>query len=360
MSDTTAHNGLDGLDTPFLAVDLAVMDRNIERLAGRLRGTGIRLRPHAKSHKCIEIARRQIDSGAIGLTVATVGEAEVFAEAGFIDLFIAYPLWVTAQKAHRLRQVASRAALRVAVDSAAGAQQLAEHLGDLPITVVIEVDSGHHRTGVAPNQAGPVAAAARSAGLNVVGIFTFPGHGYTQGHRAEVAAQESHALDTAAASLRAQGIDPSVRSGGSTPTVGAADDTVLTEVRPGVYPFNDAQQLELDVCTLDDIALSAVTTVVHARGRTAVVDAGSKILGADRPGWATGFGRVIDEPDARIVALSEHHATIEFPGAAPPPGTRLRVAPNHLCNAVNLVDSLVIDAADGVLHWAVAARGANA
>lgn len=150
-----------------------------------------------------------------------------------------------------------------------------------------------------------------------------------------------------------------MRSGGSTPTVGAADDTVLTEVRPGVYPFNDAQQLELDVCTLDDIALSAVTTVVHARGRTAVTDAGSKILGADRPGWATGFGRVIDEPDARIVALSEHHATIEFPGAAPPPGTRLRVAPNHLCNAVNLVDSLVIDAADGVRHWAVAARGAN-
>ncbi|SHS95418.1 Predicted amino acid aldolase or racemase [Mycobacteroides abscessus subsp. abscessus] len=227
--------------------------------------------------------------------------------------------------------MASRAALRVAVDSAAGAQQLAEHLGDLPITVVIEVDSGHHRTGVAPDQAGPVAAAARSAGLNVVGIFTFPGHGYTPGHRAEVAAQESHALDTAAASLRAQGIDPSVRSGGSTPTV----------------------------CTLDDIALSAVTTVVHARGRTAVVDAGSKILGADRPGWATGFGRVIDEPDARIVALSEHHATIEFPSAAPPPGTRLRVAPNHLCNAVNLVDSLVIDAADGVRHWAVAARGAN-
>ncbi|ESV62433.1 alanine racemase, N-terminal domain protein [Mycobacteroides abscessus MAB_091912_2446] len=216
MSDTTAHNGLDGLDTPFLAVDLAVMDRNIERLAGRLRGTDIQLRPHAKSHKCVEIAQRQIDSGAIGLTVATIREAEVFAEAGFTDLFIAYPLWVTAQKARRLRQVASRAALRVAVDSAASAQQLAEHLGDLPLTVVVEVDSGHHRTGVAPDEAGPVAAAARSAGLNVVGIFTFPGHGYTPGQRAEVAAQESHALDTAAASLRAQGIDPSVRSGGST------------------------------------------------------------------------------------------------------------------------------------------------
>ncbi|OAT69673.1 alanine racemase [Mycobacteroides immunogenum] len=350
---------LDELDTPFLAVDLAVMDRNIERLAGRLRGTGIQLRPHAKSHKCVEIAQRQIDSGAIGLTVATIGEAEVFAEAGFTDLFIAYPLWVTAQKARRLRQVATRTALRLAVDSAAGAQQLAEHLGDLPLTVVVEVDSGHHRTGVAPDEAGPVAAAAQAAALNVVGIFTFPGHGYTPGQRAQVAAQESRALDGAAASLRAHGIEPAVRSGGSTPTVGAADSTVLTEVRPGVYPFNDAQQFELDVCTLDDIALSAVTTVVHARGRTAIVDAGSKILGADRPGWATGFGRLINEPDARIVALSEHHATIEFPGAAPSPGTRLRIAPNHLCNAVNLVDSLVIDSADGPQHWAVAARGAN-
>ncbi|MCV7308906.1 alanine racemase [Mycobacteroides immunogenum] len=335
------------------------MDRNIERLAGRLRGTGIQLRPHAKSHKCVEIAQRQIDSGAIGLTVATIGEAEVFAEAGFTDLFIAYPLWVTAPKARRLRQVATRTALRLAVDSAVGAQQLAEHLGDLPFTVVVEIDSGHHRTGVTPEEAGAVAAAARAAGLNVVGVFTFPGHGYTPGQRAEVAAQESRALDAAAKSLHAQGIEPSVRSGGSTPTVGAADSTVLTEVRPGVYPFNDAQQFELDVCTLDDIALSAITTVVHARGRTAIVDAGSKILGADRPGWATGFGRVIDAPDARIVALSEHHATVEFPGAAPSPGTRLRIAPNHLCNAVNLVDSLVIDTAGGPYHWAVAARGAN-
>ncbi|SLI37657.1 D-threonine aldolase [Mycobacteroides abscessus subsp. massiliense] len=236
MSDTTARDGLNSLDTPFLAVDLAVMDRNIERLAGRLRGTGVQLRPHAKSHKCIEIAQRQIDSGAIGLTVATIGEAEVFAEAGFTDLFIAYPLWVTPHKAHRLRQVATRAALRVAVDSAAGAHQLAEHLGDLPITVVIEVDSGHHRTGVSPDDAGPVAAAARSAGLNVVGVFTFPGHGYTPGQRTEVAAQEAQELDAAARSLRAQGINPLVRSGGSTPTVGSADNTVLTEVRPGVYP----------------------------------------------------------------------------------------------------------------------------
>ncbi len=359
MSDTTAHDGLDSLDTPFLAVDLAVMDRNIERLAGRLRGTGVQLRPHAKSHKCVEIAQRQIDSGAIGLTVATIGEAEVFAEAGFTDLFIAYPLWLTPQKAHRLRRVAARAQLRVAVDSVAGARQLAEHLGNLPITVVVEIDSGHHRTGVDPGEAGAVATAARSAGLNVVGVFTFPGHGYTPGQRARVAAQESRALDEAANSLRAAGIEPSVRSGGSTPTVDSADNTVLTEVRPGVYPFNDAQQFELDVCTLEDIALSAVTTVVHTRDRTAIVDAGSKILGADRPGWATGFGRLIDDPDARIVALSEHHATIEFPGAAPSPGTRLRIAPNHLCNAVNLVDSLVIDTADGPQHWAVAARGTN-
>ncbi|AYM41226.1 D-TA family PLP-dependent enzyme [Mycobacteroides chelonae] len=359
MSDATQPCGLDDIDTPFLAIDLAVMDRNIERLAGRLRGTGVQLRPHAKSHKCVEIAQRQIDSGAIGLTVATIGEAEVFADAGFTDLFIAYPLWLTPQKADRIRKVTARAQLRVGVDSIAGARQLAEYLADLPITVVIEVDSGHHRTGVDPAEAGDVAAAARAAGLNVVGVFTFPGHGYTPGHRAEVAAQESHALGAAAESLRAQGIEPTVISGGSTPTVDAADNTVLTEVRPGVYPFNDAQQFELEVCTLDDIALSAVTTVVHTRDRTAVVDAGSKILGADRPGWATGFGRVISEPDARIIALSEHHATIEFPGAAPDAGTRLRIAPNHLCNAVNLVDTLVVDTSGGPRRWAVAARGAN-
>ena len=156
------------------------------------------------------------------------------------------------------------------------------------------------------------------------------------------------------------GIDPRVRSGGSTPTAALSESDVLTELRPGVYAFQDAQQAELGSADLADIALTAVATVV-SRGRDrAVLDAGSKVLGADRPAWTTGFGRLPDDPGARVVALSEHHATVTFPGAAPAVGERVRVAPNHVCTAVNLADELVVvDGGVEVDRWPVAARGAN-
>ena len=188
----------------------------------------------------------------------------------------------------------------------------------------------------------------------------------------DAARQEAVALAAAADSLRRTGIEPTVISGGSTPTIAFADAGVLTEIRPGVYPFNDAQQLELGSCTWDDIALVAVATVIRAssspgEGRRLVLDAGSKTLGADRPAWATGFGRLLDHPDARIVALSEHHAVVEFPtvelptGAKDVPalGDRVRVVPNHVCSAVNLADELLAETAGGVEHWPIIARGAN-
>ena len=251
--------------------------------------------------------------------------------------------------------------LRVGVDSADGAALLAAAVPGLE--VLVEVDSGHHRTGVAPDRAGEVAAAARSAGLQVAGVFTFPGHSYAPGERERAATDEAAALSAAAGALRAVGIDPRVCSGGSTPTAAlsalSASD-VLTELRPGVYAFQDAQQAELGSADLADVALTAVATVV-SRGRDrAVLDAGSKVLGADRPAWTTGFGRLPDHPDARVVAMSEHHDTATFPGPAPAVGEQVRVAPNHVCTAVNLADELVVvDGGVEVDRWRVAARGAN-
>ncbi|MFT4124734.1 MAG: alanine racemase [Gordonia sp. (in: high G+C Gram-positive bacteria)] len=357
------------MDTPYLAVDLPRLDTNLAAMAIQGAELFLDIRPHVKTHKCIELARRQIACGAAGLTVATIGEAEVFAAAaevtGCTDVFIAYPLWVTADKGARLRTLAERISVRVGVDSVAGAQQLAGAVAGAAIEVLVEVDSGHHRTGVAPDQAGTVAAAGRDAGLDVIGVFTFPGHGYGPGDaRERAAAQEVNALARAADSLRANGIYPQVRSGGSTPTAAFATSDVLTELRPGVYPFFDAQQVELGVAGFDDVALTAVTTVVHRADRRVVVDAGSKILGADRPGWATGYGRVMGEPGARIIALSEHHATIEYPaeaaGRIPRLGTIIAVIPNHVCSAVNLVDELcVVGGPGGRQFWPVAARGRN-
>ncbi|WP_414731620.1 alanine racemase [Williamsia sp.] len=349
------------LDTPFLAVDEQVLDANIARMSAFAAASGLRLRPHAKTHKSLILGQRQLDSGATGLTVATIAESETFAAQGFSDLFIAYPLWLTENKAARLRAVMARARVLLAVDSVAGAQQLASLLPGS--SVLVEVDSGHHRTGVVPELAGEVGAAAVGAGLQVLGAFTFPGHSYRPGGGpGDAAGQESRALFVAGESLRSRQITPVICSGGSTPSAGATDSTVLTEIRPGVYVFNDAQQVELGVATMADVALTAVGTVVHSSDARAVVDVGSKILGADQPAWISGGGRLPDEPEARITALSEHHATIDFPGGSrhPAVGERVRIAPNHVCTAVNLADTLVVVGADDVVtHWPVDARGAN-
>ena len=149
------------LQTPCLVVDRDVLEANLVAMADRARDHGFTLRPHAKTHKCLEIARRQLALGAVGLTVATVGEAEVFADAGFTDLFIAYPVWAAGLRGPRLRALAERVELLIGVDSGEGAEILADALAGTEAEVMIEIDSGHHRTGVAPERAGEVAAAAQ-------------------------------------------------------------------------------------------------------------------------------------------------------------------------------------------------------
>jgi D-serine deaminase-like pyridoxal phosphate-dependent protein len=350
------------LSTPYLMIDVDVLARNVQRMASLAQARGLALRPHAKTHKCVEIARRQVDLGAAGLTVATVGEAEVFAAAGFTDLFIAFTLWATGPRATRLRALSDEVSLRVGVDSVAGAEVLGRALAGCRVEVLVEVDSGHHRSGVHPHGAGTVAAAAADAGLAVSGVFTFPGHGYGLGHRGQAALEEAEALEVAAAAVTEAGFPAAVRSGGSTPTADLSDAATLTEMRPGVYVFNDAQQVELGSCSWADVALTAAATVVSRRGTHVVLDAGSKVLGADQPVWATGAGRLPDYPDARIVALAEHHATVALPPDSPVPalGQALRIAPNHVCAAVNLADELIVVARGrSVDRWRVAARGRN-
>jgi D-serine deaminase-like pyridoxal phosphate-dependent protein len=351
------------LQTPCLVVDRDVLEANLAAMASHARELGVALRPHAKTHKCLEIAHRQLAFGAAGLTVATVGEAEVFADAGCADLFIAYPLWATGARGRRLRALAERVSLRVGADSREGVELLAGALAGTAAEVVIEIDSGHHRTGVAPEHAVEIAAAAQRSGLRLAGVFTFPGHGYAPDQRERAAADEAWALRQAAKALRAAGVDAALCSGGSTPTAALLDRDALNEMRPGVYAFSDAQQVELGAAGWDSVALTAAATVVSSNSRNLVLDAGSKVLGADRLAWATGHGRLLDHPDARVTALSEHHATVSFPEDGPLPelGSVVRVVPNHVCTAVNLADELLV-VADGAVvdQWAVAARGQNA
>jgi D-serine deaminase-like pyridoxal phosphate-dependent protein len=346
--------------TPYLRVDVGRLRANIQATAARAAAAGVSLRPHAKTHKSPDIARLQLAAGAIGLTVATIGEAEVFVEHGVEDVFIAYPLWLADDATRRLRDLAGRADLAIGVDSVAAAQRAGAALVGTGIAVLVEVDSGQHRTGVAPGDAGVVAAAAAEAGLPVRGVFTFPGHGYSPELMASAADDEAAALAAAVAAFRDAGLEPDVVSGGSTPTLAHTRTDALTEIRPGVYLFGDAQQWELGAMPPDTIALTCRATVVSHAGGRMVLDSGSKALGADRAPYATGGGRLLDHPDARIVQLSEHHAVVDLAGAAMPPlGSQVDVVPNHVCAAVNLADTLWADDGTALVSWPVAARGRN-
>lgn len=351
------------LTTPALVVDPDILDANVARISQAAAGAGITLFPHAKTHKCAEIGARQGAAGAAGLSVATIGEAAAFARAGVTDLFLCYSLWLDPVRAEGLRAVAASARLRIGVDSVEGAGRAGSLLAGSGIEAMVEVDSGHHRCGVAPAAAGEVARAAAAAGLRPVGVFSFPGHSYAPGARHAAAEQEAAALAAAAASMTAAGQPARIVSGGSTPSLEyslAAERSGITELRPGVYVFGDAQQWALGSCRPDQLALTAHATVISRRGRRVVVDSGSKILGADRPGYVSGFGRLLDHPEARIDLLSEHHAVIEWADEPLPElGAVLRVVPNHACNAVNLVDSLAVRDRGGWQRWTLIARGTH-
>lgn len=360
----------DGIETPEVMIDLDILQRNIDRMAAVVEGKGMNLRPHVKTHKIPQIAALQLAAGAVGLTVATIGEAEIFVDHGATDVFIAYPLWVTPHHARRLIQLSATARVAIGTDSVEATRAMGKALSNArdKIEILVEIDSGHHRSGVSPSAAVEVARSAAEAGLRVTGVFTFPGHSYAPGMPVKAADQEQEALAEAAKLVGAAGFEVSRISGGSTPTASLTHASVATEIRPGVYVFGDAQQLELGRCALDDIALTIAATVVsrHAGDghapRRLVLDAGSKVMGSDRPAWATGFGRLIDHPEARITALSEHHATVSWPDSTQLPalGERLRVIPNHVCLTLNLVDEVTV-LREGVVvdRWRVAARGKN-
>jgi D-serine deaminase-like pyridoxal phosphate-dependent protein len=354
------------LDTPAVVVDLDRVDARIAGMSTAMRGRGVALRPHAKTHKSLAFARRQLAAGAAGLTVATIGEAEVFAAGGILDLFIAYPLIALAPKADRLRRLAERCSLAVGADSVVGVEALATAVrGSTAPAVVIEVDVGGARTGVSPDQVGSLARRAAGLGLTVHGVFTHGGHGYAgRAERRAAADDEVTGLTAAADSLRAAGVEPIVISAGSTPTAELSAHGAITEERPGTYIFGDRQQAFLADQALDDTALLVAATVVsHGSGGGFVVDAGAKILAKDVAPYLAGHGTVVGYPDAVIARVNDHHGLVELPPSAARPsvGEIVWIAPNHVCPVVNLVDEYVIAQGGRVVdRWPVDARGRNA
>jgi len=346
------------VETPCVLVDADVMESNIERMQSSMQRSGVGLRPHAKTHKSRRVGRLQVDGGAVGLTVATIGEAEVFADAGIRDLFIAYPVWATPAKAARLCALHERIDLLVGVDSVEGATQLGSQVrggASRRMRVAIEIDSGERRTGVEIDGAVAVADAAVAAGLEVVGVFTHGGHSYQDPSLVGPAAlDEVRVLTGAAAALAAGGHDVEVLSAGSTPTAERSAHGGVTEERPGTYVFGDRQQYHLGSVEADELALVVAATVVSAARGRFVLDAGAKILAKDRPAFLEGFGCLPDHPGSTIVRVYDHHGVVETPGPVPAVGTIVAVVPNHVCPVVNLGPGLTILRGGSVVEdWSV-------
>ena len=339
------------------------MSRNIERMQEELTSRGVNLRPHIKTHKSIKIGRMQLAAGAAGITVGTLGEAEVFAGAGFDDIFIAYTIWPSAEKRRRIRELHEQVQLRIGIDSRETAQALAEVArgSSNPLQVVVEVECGAGRTGIAPDEAGELAAFAESLGLDAAGVSTYAGHGDTnRGAPAAAARDEVEALERASASFQRRNMTPRVVSAGTTPTAVLSATHPVTESRPGEYVFNDLNKLRLGVCEPSGLGLFVAATVVsRAVPGQVIIDAGTKALG--REGNETkGYGGTPQLPESHLWKTNDYHGFVSVPEDYPRPeiGSVLSVVPNHCCPVVNLYDELAVVRDGKVIDWwPVEARG---
>ena len=354
------------LDTPALLVDLKALQGNIERAAAAALAARKRLRPHTKTHKCLQIARMQVDGGARGLTVAKLGEAEVFADGGFDDLFVANEL-VGAAKIERLGALARRVRVSVGVDSLECAEGLtrASQIAGAPLPVRIEVDTGHHRAGVR-SVAEAVALAQRISeipALALTGVFTHEGHVYAANSEdlpricSEAAAMLAEAGEAIAPFCRSA---PEVSVGSTPGFAEMAGQPGVTELRPGVYVFNDAMQCGFGAPD-ERCAMTVLATVVSRPDeRTALLDAGTKALSGDRGPDACRHGRVLEYPEARFDWASEEHGHLDLSGSAARPriGEKVRIVPWHACATTNMHDNLFAVQDETVVDvWPVAARG---
>ncbi|MEX2572170.1 MAG: alanine racemase [Gemmatimonadota bacterium] len=375
---TTPVGALAALPTPSLILDERRMLRNAARLRDHLDSLGVPLRPHLKTVKSVEIARRVLDGGNGPATVSTLKEAEVFAAAGVRDIL--YAVGIAPRKLARVLSLrAAGCDLIVILDSAAQADAVARasrEAGD-PIPALIEIDSDGHRAGLTPDDPAVVAIGRtlEDGGAALRGVLTHAGESYGAiGADALTAFAERERLAAVAAAraLRDAGLPSPVVSVGSTPTAHFARNLAgVTEVRAGVHVFFDLVMAGIGVCALDDIAISVLTTVIgHQRERGwIVVDAGWMAMSRDRgtAGQAVdqGYGLVCDlrgRPlgDLIIAATSQEHgivaprdgSSVALPEL--PVGTPLRVLPNHACATAAQFDGyevLQADAAPALVRW---------
>ena len=355
------------LETPALIIDLPILERNLWQAAAYSKQHGLRLRPHAKTHKIVDLARRQLALGADGLTVAKVGEAEVMLAAGPHEILIAYPVIGTG-KLERLMRIAAKTRVTVALDTIEAARQLSEAATNAGVSVgiLVEVDVGFGRMGMRP---GSVRTFAQQllllSGVTVEGIAFFPGHILEMRNGAmQALSQLGLVVSEVLNDLRSADMHVRVVSGGSTPTLYYSHlISGMNEIRPGTYLFNDRNTLNCNACSMDECAATILTTVVStaSEGRI-IVDGGSKAFSSDAPVGVPdlSYGLVMEAPDAVFYKMNEEHGYINVENSERKfaVGEKLRIIPNHVCPAVNLYDVIYGVHDDRVEQvWKVDARG---
>lgn len=359
---------LDSVATPTLLLDREILVENIRRMSQRASRAGVGLWPHTKTHKSTQVASLQRAHGARGLTVATVREATLFADAGFDDLLLAYPP-VGPHRLDALVRLASRVRIRVVLDDVQTVEMLddAARTSGLVIGYLWEVDCGVRRCGTPPGKATAdrVLEAQRFAHASFDGLMTFGGHAYgaadAQGLQ-KAAQDEKDALAESADALAEHGIDARARSAGTTPTSHQLEEAgPITEIRPGNYVYYDATQVTLGVARVENCALTVLATVVSRPDpQRLILDCGSKALAADHlSARSPGFGLVQGHPELVIDRLFEEHAILSSSEPSDIPiGTRLRVIPNHSCATANLHERMLVLDEDAIAEvWPVDARG---
>jgi D-serine deaminase-like pyridoxal phosphate-dependent protein len=356
------------LDTPLIAVDLDLLGRNIAEMAALAASYGVALRPHAKTHKSPHIARLQLEAGAVGLTCAKLGEAEVLVEQGGVtDILIAYPI-VGDIKIQRLLHLLDRARVIVAIDTHRAAAALSQAIStrDRTLDIYLEVNTGQDRAGASAGQEAVDLAVAISQmpGLRLAGVMTHEGHAGFSGPDdiAIIAEKAGQALVDTAERIRCQGIEVTDVSVGSTPASWFTPRVPgITEMRPGTYVFHDNNAFRHGRIGPDRCAARVVATVVsRPASDRAIIDAGSKALALDPSPSHPGHGFIVGHPGATIARLSEEHGVVTLPPGESgfDVGDRVEIIPNHICPAVNLTDELVVIHNGHVVdRWPVAARG---
>lgn len=345
------------LQTPAVIIKKSQLDDNIILMNSIAKTLGLNLRPMIKTHKSIDIAKKQIEQGAIGILVATPYEAKVMAAAGIKDITLAYPVIPNSVTLASLIHYAQTIRVTLSVDAIDQVEKLDSSLNELNfmgmVDTLIIIDSGLKRLGVLPNQVIPIAESiSKSKHLRLKGVATHGGYVYAAQNKQQVieaAKQEIDSVALAAKILRNHDYNLDTVAIGTTPTSYVLEETdisEITEIRPGNYVFHDLNQVNLGIATEDQCSLRILTTVLsRPTSDRAVIDAGTKSLGLDKGAHTQnslpGFGRVVGHPDIVIERLSEELAVLKVPRDSPIKfGDTLEIIPNHACTVANLFDRL--------------------